>query len=172
MDRIWLRRSLVAQVVLAVYFQAFTWFPIGSLNDQGGVHNRPLIEELKGGAVTWGDAASAFVFVLPGVLFLIGYMRQFRPLLWLCLLVYGVWLALQVQGWWVAYIFGASESWQRVYNRVFGKTLKMLPSWSNHLAPDAMHFTMQLLLVAVVVCGVLGLVRREPVNKKRAANSV
>ena len=61
---------------------------------------------------------------------------------------------------------------RRPEGRVFGRTLKILPSWGNHLAPDAMHLMMQLLLVAVIVCGVVGLVRREQVNKKRATTSV
>ena len=54
MDRTWFRRSLAAQVVLAAYFQAFTWFPLGSLNDQGGIHNRPLVEQIKDGTAASG----------------------------------------------------------------------------------------------------------------------
>ncbi len=43
MDRRWLRRSLVAQIVLAIYFVVI-WLPLGALNDQGGASNRPLVE--------------------------------------------------------------------------------------------------------------------------------
>jgi len=171
MDAIWLRRSLAAQVILAAYFQAFTWFPLGSLNDQGGIHNRPLVEQIKSGTATFGDAAFALAFVVPVVLFLVGYRRHLRLVLWLSIVFYVVWFALQVQGWWVAYIFGASENWQRVYHRVFGRTLKILPSWGNHLAPDAMHLMMQLLLVAVIVCGGIGLMRREPVKNRESTSA-
>jgi len=164
MDRDWLRRSLTAQIILAAYFQAFEWFPLGSLNDQTGTHNRPLVEQLKVGTATVGDVAFAIAFILPAALFLIGYIKKIRLLLWICLISYLAWFVLQVQGWWIAYICGASENWQRVYHRVFGKTLKLLPSWGNHLAPDAMHLVIQLLLLAVIVPGALGLMKRSSVD--------
>ncbi len=79
---------------------------------------------------------------------------------------YIVWLALQIQTWWVNYLFGASENWQRVYRRVFSRTLKILPSFGNHLAPDAMHFLMQLLLAAVIASGLIGLLRWAVVKER------
>ena len=168
MDCTWLRRSLIAQAVLAVYFQAVVWFPLGSLNDQGGVNNRPLLEQIKAGRTTSGDFIFVLAFIMPVLLFLIGYLKRIRVLPWLCLAGYAVWLALQIQTWWSAYIFGASENWQRVYHRVFARTLKILPSFGNHLAPDAMHFLMQLLLVAVIVSGVIGLIGRGRAKTMKA----
>ena len=155
---------MIAQVVLAVYFQAVVWFPLGSLNDQGGAHNRPLVEQFKAGTATSGDVLFALAFNVPVLLFLVGYFKRIRVLLWFCLVAYTVWMALQIQTWWLAYIFGASAGWQEVYRRVFSRALKILPSFGNHLAPDAMHFVMQLLLVAVIVCGGIGLRKRDRVK--------
>ncbi len=103
--------------------------------------------------------------MLPAVLFVVGYLRRIRIVMWSCLLGYTVWLALQTQTWWVNYIFGASDDWQRVYHRVFGSTLKILLSFGTHLAPDAMHFIMQVLLVAVIVSGLIGLLKRDPAKQ-------
>ncbi len=168
MDRQWLQRSLFTQGVLAVYFQAVIWFPLGALNDQIGAHNRPLVEQFRAGTASFGDAVFAFAFILPTVLFLVGYVKRIRVLMWLSLLGYTVWLALQIQTWWVNYIFGASENWQRVYHRVFSRTLKILPSFGTHLAPDAMHLLIQIILLVAIIFGVVGLMKHEPAKKMKA----
>lgn len=169
MARLWLRRSLAVQIVLAVYFQLFAWFPLGSLNDQGGANNHPLIEQIRAGRATFADLLSCLAFTLPALLFWFGYVKRLRILMWMCIAGYCVWLALQIETWWVAYIFGASESWQEVYHRVFSRTLKILPSFGTHLPPDALHFIMQILLLAAIVCGVIGLTRDLVKAKKKAA---
>jgi hypothetical protein len=68
------------------------------------------------------------------------------------------WLWLQVQGWWIPYLFGASAKYMEMYQRVFGATTKLLPSFEGHPAPDAMHFVLQVMLAAAVVSGVGALV--------------
>jgi hypothetical protein len=51
---------------------------------------------------------------------------------------------------------------------VFSRTLKILPSFGTHLAPDAMPFLLQVLLVAVIVSRVIALMKRDRVKTKKA----
>jgi hypothetical protein len=52
---------------------------------------------------------------------------------------------------------------------MFARTTKMLPSFGNHLAPDAMHLVLHLLLLTIVVCTVVGLLQ---LNRRPTANHV
>jgi hypothetical protein len=64
--------------------------------------------------------------------------------------------------------FGEKAGEERVYQRVFSRTLKILPPFGTHLAPDAMYFLLKLLLLAVIVFGVIGLVKRNRVKTMKA----
>jgi hypothetical protein len=79
--------------------------------------------------------------------------------MWLGVAGYAGWLYLQIQTWWVPYLFGASDHWQEVYHQVFAYSTKILPSFGNHLAPDAMHLTIQLLLLVILTSLIVGLVQ-------------
>ena len=98
-------------------------------------------------------------FAVPFVVFWFAYSRGLRWLMWICTLGYAIWLALQVKTWWVAYAFGASDSWLRVYRRVFSHSTQLLPSFGRHLPPDGMHLVLQVLLTATVVFTVVGLLK-------------
>lgn len=135
------------------------------------MHNRPLTEQIGAGTATFGDLAFVVGFGLPAVLFLYAYHKRIRALMWLCVMFNAVWFGLQVKGWWVPYIFGASQQWERTYTRVFGNTLKILPSAGKHLAPDAMHFVLQVLLLAVWVSSIAGLTRRRSAPGPRASSA-
>lgn len=80
--------------------------------------------------------------------------------MWTGLAFHSVWLSLQILGWWVPYLFGATPQHMDMYNRVFARTYKVLPSFPNHPAPDAMHFVMQILLLVVVVSSAAALLGR------------
>lgn len=64
-----------------------------------------------------------------------------------------IWFGLQLATWWLPYLFGASPAWADVYGRVFAQQTQVLPRWGAHLPPDAMHLTLQVLLVGVLVSG-------------------
>lgn len=148
----WLRASLLIQIVLAVYFQAILWFPLGSWNAQPG---HRLIK-LMGGPETLAALGFAFALLLPVLLFALAVWRRWIWLVWVGLLGYGAWAALQIQSWWIPWIFGANENALR--NAAFLKnTLKLFPSTPAHPAPDAMHFVLDLLLFASVVTILIGL---------------
>ena len=153
----WLSVSLLSQAILAGYFQAIQWLPLGRWNDQPGF--TPLGVEAIHGRATAQDVLLMAAFVVPFAAFWFTYSKGLRWLMWICTLGYAIWLALQIKTWWVAYAFGASESWARVYQRVFSHSTQLLPSSGRHLPPDGMHLVLQLLLAAVVVPAVVGLLK-------------
>ena len=159
----YLRISLVAQFLLVIYFQIINWFPLGLCNYQPG-----FVPLLSSGQMEWGDVGSVSAFLLPFLVFSLAYWRRWNWLMWVGAVGYGVWLYLQIQTWWVPYLFGASEHWQEVYNRVFSHSTKILPTFGNHLAPDAMHLTIQLLLFVIVISSIVGLVQLH--RRKRSAH--
>jgi hypothetical protein len=69
----------------------------------------------------------------------------------LAVLLYGYWLWLQIESWWLPYLQGASPDWQRIYQANFGATVKFLPTVGSHLAPDACHVVLQLLILCALV---------------------
>ena len=149
----WLRASLVIQILLAAYFQAILWFPLGSWNDQPGKRLITLFSEGQALAVL----AVALAMLLPVLLFALALWKRWGWLMWLGLIGYGAWAVLQIQSWWIPWIFGASE--RALKNQQFlQRTYKIFPSSSGHPAPDAMHFVLDLLLFSAVVTIAVGLV--------------
>jgi len=160
----YLRISLVAQFLLVIYFQIINWFPLGLWNYQPG-----FVPLVSSGKIEWGDVGLVSAFVLPFLVFSLAYWRRWNWLMWVGAVDYGVWLYLQIQTWWVPYLFGASEHWKEVYNRVFSHSTKILPTFGNHLAPDAMHLTIQLLLIVIVISSIVGLVQLH--RRKRSTHT-
>ena len=156
----YLRLSLATQFLLAVYFQIINWFPLGHWNYQPG-----FVPLINSPAIEIGDVGGLSLFVLPFLLFALAYRRNWKWLLWVGVVGYAGWLYLQIQTWWVPYLFGASLRWQEVYHRVFAYSTKILPSFGNHLAPDAMHLTIQLLLLVIVASLIVGLLQIQRSKK-------
>ena len=153
----YLRASLVVQCVLAAYFQAIVWFPLGAFNDQPG---KRLIEVVRSGEAPLASFIFAFVMLLPVLLFGLAYWRRWSWLMWLGLFGYGVWAVLHIWSWWIPYIFGADQTALR-NQKFLERTTKILPSFPNHPAPDAMHFVLDLLLFSVVGLTAVALFKRR-----------
>jgi len=153
----WLTASLIAQATLAAYFQLVQWVPLGRWNYQPGF--TPFGVRVINGRGTWLDLLLLASFVMPVVIFWSAYSRRRRWLMGICTLGYAIWLALEIKTWWVAYAFGASDSWMRVYERVFSQSTQLLPAFGRHLPPDGLHLVLQVLLIAVVGCAIVGLTK-------------
>jgi hypothetical protein len=150
----WIRTSLMLQIILAAYFQAILWFPLGSWNDQPGKRLITLLGEGQALVVL----GFALAMLLPVLLFALGIWKRWMGLIWLGLIGYGAWAVLQIQSWWIPWIFGADE---RALNnqRFLQRTYKIFPSSIGHPAPDAMHFVLDVLLFLTVVTIALGLLK-------------
>lgn len=165
----WLRVSLFSQAILAGYFQVIQWLPLGGWNYQPGF--TPLGVEAIHGRATVRDVLLMVAFMLPFAAFWYAYAKALRWLMWICTLGYATWLALQIKTWWASYVFGASESWERTYQRVFSHATQLLPSFGRHLPPDGMHLVLQLLLMTVVLSAVVGLLRLSASNPHEHSQS-
>jgi hypothetical protein len=150
-----LRVSATCQLLLALYFEAIQWFRFGAWNNQPKFE--PLWNQARAGSLSAADFLIVLAFLLPCALFILAWRRGWSWLMWCCVAGYGGWLFLQIRTWWFSYLFGASDNWKAVYQRTFSQTTKILPSFGDHLAPDGMHFVLQLLLLAVVIFAVRGL---------------
>jgi hypothetical protein len=152
----WLRIAAFTQFLLTAYWALIMCVPLGAWNRQPG--HQAILESLWKGELDSGSMIFMLAFAVPGLLFLFGWRKKIRLLMWFALIFDGVWFGLQIWSWWVPYIFGASAQWQHTYERVFSHTLNFLPSFGNHLAPDAMHTFLQLFLLLGIVTGLMGLV--------------
>jgi hypothetical protein len=161
----YLRVSLATQLFLAIYFQLINWFALGSWNDQHGFV--PLYNLVISGKADWGDIGFVSAFLLPFLMFLLAYWKHWTWLMWVGAVGYSVWFYLQLKTWWFSYLFGASAHWQETYHRVFAHSTKILPSFGNHLAPDAMHLLIQLLLLVLIITLIIGLIKLQ--RKKQPA---
>lgn len=150
---------LFIQFILTVFYQLLFWFRLGSLNAQPNFTSAyELLIEKK---LSIEDVAILILFIIPVLVFYIGYTKKRYWLMMLPMVFYFVWLILQLKTWWISYIFGASDKWYEVYNRTFLNTHKILPSWGRHLAPDTMHLIIQVLLIVIIYLFVIASLKRR-----------
>jgi hypothetical protein len=152
----WLRVSIIAQVTLVLYFQVVQWVPLGRWNYQPGFD--PLVIQIIHGHIDIQDVGMVGCFILPVFVFWFALWRGLTWIMWVGLLGYLGWLTMEIQTWWIAYIFGASDTWMSVYQRVFSRSVQLLPSFGRHLAPDGMHLVLHMLLATVVLSTLFGLI--------------
>ncbi len=143
-----LKYCLITQLILTLYFQLIFWVRLGNLNAQ--TNFTPVYKLLIEKKLSIEDLAFLILFMIPVLVFYIGYIKNKYWLMVLSMIFYLAWLILQLTTWWVPYIFGASDEWYEVYNRTFLNTHKILPSWGRHLAPDTMHLIIQVLLLIII----------------------
>ena len=136
--------AIAAQLGLLAYFELCVLLPLGAWNDQPG-----------NAAFSLGNLVLAGTIGCAQLLLFIGTAWRIRPLLWLGLIGDLFWLASHIKGIWIPYLFGASPRYAEMYRRVFGRTTKLLPNFSNHLAPDAMHIVLDLLLATAILTLIL-----------------
>lgn len=132
----WLRWSLLSQGILFGYYQLIEWVDLFPWND-----------------IRRGNGQATLDLVVAGIMLglILVTIRRVWWAMGIAAALYGLWLYLQIQSWWLPYLQGASPGWKRVYGRFFGETVKFLPTVGDHLAPDACHIVLQLLIVSALV---------------------
>lgn len=155
--------ALAWQLAVAAYMQLVAWVPLGRWNYQRCCQTGFV--QLRQGTLTVVDALPLALFVLPAAVFWLGARRNSRWMTAVAIVATAVWLLVQLISWWPPYIFGASDSWARVYERAFAESTRVLPRWDNHLPPDALHIALQVLLTGAVVSGLRTL--RTPASSRR-----
>ncbi len=149
MSRHQVRWSLSSQIALFVYYQIIEWVSLFPWND-----------------IRHGNCQASLDLIVSGIMLILIIVTFFR--LWWAMLVavllYGLWLWLQIDSWWLPYIQGASPGWKQVYGRFFGETIKFLPTVGDHLAPDACHIVLQLLVLAALVTTAIATIQARSRN--------
>lgn len=144
--------ALVSQVLLLVYYQVVEWINLFPWNEIRGGNGQETLDCVVGAIML--------------TLIILTWLR-IRWGMMLAVLLYSVLLWLQITSWWLPYVRGASPSWQRVYGKFFGHTTKFLLTYGDHLAPDACHVVLQVLVIAAITTTLLAIYRP---NDKRNGN--
>jgi hypothetical protein len=145
----WQRTTVRVQLALLVYLQLCAWLPITAWNGQ---HDFDVPDVMY---LAMGVLQALFAF---------GFARWNRWLVGIGLVGYLAWLYLQIDGWWIPYVAGYSPGGRAFYAKYFAETWKPLPSWGDHLAPDAMHVILQVLIVAAIATALLAIYGRTKMS--------
>jgi hypothetical protein len=130
------RWALFSQITLLVYYQIIEWVNLFPWNEIRGGNGQETLDWIVGGVLL--------------VLILVTYFRIWWAMI-VAVVLYGLWLWLQIDSWWLPYFKGASPGWTKAYAKFFSQTTNFLPTRGNHLAPDACHVILQLLIAAALI---------------------
>ncbi len=129
----WFKVALVLQALLVGYFltiEVVALFPWNDLAVRGADHD-----------LRQSIAYTALPLVALTGIFALGV----RPLAFISLLGYGIFLIVQLWMWWEPYVMGADAAWTARHAELYANTMKALPSFGAHIAPDAQHLALQAL---------------------------
>ena len=118
--------TLATQILLLLFHQATTLFDFYPFNN---VRHYTLKERLTECCV------NGLLMAAP----IVGFAAQLKWLMIASLVIYPVLLIGEYLSWWHPYFFGASEGWQKVYNRLFKNTLVVLSPLKNNPVPNLEH---------------------------------
>ena len=135
----WFKAALVLQAILVGYWLAMEAVSIFPWNDLASL---PAGYDLR-----WEVTLNA----LPLLAFMLLFALGVPPIAMLSVLGYAAYLAWQLWIWWKPFALGADAAWQAKYAASFSHTLKAIPSFGMHLAPDAQHLTLQALTLVTLI---------------------
>ena len=118
--------TLGAQLLLLVYHQSTTVFDLYPFNN---VRSYTLTERLTESLINGLTMIAPFI----GFWLHIEWMRT------TALIIYPALLLAEYFNWWKPYFFGASEPWQKVYDRLFRSTIIVLPPVKKNPVPNLEH---------------------------------
>jgi hypothetical protein len=140
----------LALVVLETYVVLFLllhdWVPLGRLNNSAGKRRTDSFAE---------TAMSSLIAGVPAAIGLWGTathlgVRYPGWLVWLLWITYVTLLAGMLRAWWIPYLFVAEPERAARYQVIFAGTHRFLPE-RNGIAPDTLHVSFHLAVVAMLV---------------------
>jgi hypothetical protein len=143
----WFKAALFLQILLVAYWLAVEVLDFFPWND---LASRPTAYDLR-----WAIAINGLQLLAYTAIFSLGI----RPLAVLSALGYAGYLAWHLWIWWKPFALGASAEWRALYGQSFSRTLKVLPQFSDRLAPDAQHLTLQILVLLTLIATVMAVMR-------------
>jgi hypothetical protein len=130
-----MKLALVLQLMLLGYHQVTTRFDFYPFN--GARFAQPGERRAEGGfnLLMMGWPPIGFAFGL-------SVMMRFG------VIFYFVLFACEIATWFVPYFFGASPKWEKIYLRVQGRTLMVLPKRGDNPNPNLEHLILMILTLA------------------------
>ena len=130
--------AFLSQILLLLFHQATTLVDFYPFNN---VRSYTLKERLVECGV------NGLLLAAPAI----GFATQLKWLMMASLIVYPALLVGEYLNWWHPYFFGASDGWQKVYDRLFKDTIVVLPPVKKNPVPNFEHTVLHsLTLVATV----------------------
>lgn len=161
--RKWLIIGFVLQILIMVYFEVTEYVDLAPFNDVATTEN-------SFAASLANDLPKLFILII----LWIGMRWMTSPtylfLYFSSIIYYIVYLILQILEWWPRYIFGATPEEAADYYEKFSKTIKILPSWDNHLAVDLQHNILQTITITIIVVMIITLVKLWKLRKMQLEN--
>src|SRR6476619_2536133 len=131
--------SLVAQLLLVVYHQATTLFDFYPFNNVRDYSVKERLTECLINGIT---------MIMP----FIGFYFHVAWMMMAAIIIYPALLIAEYFNWWKPYLFGASEPWQKVYDRLFRTTIIVLPPVKKNPVPNLEHLILHgLTLITCIV---------------------
>jgi hypothetical protein len=131
--------TLVTQLLLVAYHQATTLFDLYPFNNVRDYTVKERLTECLINGIT---------MIMP----FIGFYFHVAWMMMAAIIIYPALLIAEYFNWWQPYLFGASEPWQKVYDRLFRSTIIVLPAVKKNPVPNLEHLILHgLTLITCIV---------------------
>jgi hypothetical protein len=131
--------TLVTQLLLVAYHQATTLFDLYPFNNVRDYSVKERLTECLINGIT---------MIMP----FIGFYLHVAWMMMAAIIIYPALLIAEYFNWWQPYLFGASEPWQKVYDRLFRSTIIVLPAVKKNPVPNLEHLILHgLTLITCIV---------------------
>jgi hypothetical protein len=131
--------TLVTQLLLVAYHQATTLFDLYPFNNVRDYSVKERLTECLINGIT---------MIMP----FIGFYFHVAWMMMAAIIIYPALLIAEYFNWWQPYLFGASEPWQKVYDRLFRSTIIVLPAVKKNPVPNLEHLILHgLTLITCIV---------------------
>jgi hypothetical protein len=131
--------TLGAQLLLLAYHQATTFFDLYPFNN---VRDYTVKERLTECLINGITMMAPFI----------GFYLHIEWMMTASLIIYPALLIAEYFNWWKPYFFGASETWQKIYDRLFRSTIIVLPPVKKNPVPNLEHLLLHgLTLITCIV---------------------
>ena len=131
--------TLVTQLLLVAYHLATTLFDLYPFNNVRDYSVKERLTECLINGIT---------MIMP----FIGFYFHVAWMMMAAIIIYPALLIAEYFNWWQPYLFGASEPWQKVYDRLFRSTIIVLPAVKKNPVPNLEHLILHgLTLITCIV---------------------
>jgi hypothetical protein len=130
--------TISLQLLVLLFHQITTLFDLYPFNN---VREYTIKERIAEGLI------NGSIMVVP----VIGFWWHVQWMMTASLVIYPVLLLGEYLNCWRPYFFGATEAWQKTYDRLFRKTIIVLPPIKHHPIPNLEHTLLYALTVMAAI---------------------